>query len=234
MRIAGITRVRNEEKIIRETLDHFSRWVDAIYVFDDASTDHTADICKNHSFVRSMIKNKKWAKDRLRAEFETRQAVLKLARNDNPDYILYFDADERIDWNFLGYEDYEGVKMRLFDFYITEEDEHKPYYKRQWLGPEFREITILFKNRPEYNYTNPDQREILVKKPILRAGYVKHCGKAISVEEWERTCVYYTKYFPEPYKSKWEKRKGKAIHSLSDFNRPLIKWADKDKFGIPI
>jgi hypothetical protein len=57
-------------------------------------------------------------------------------------------------------------------------------------------------------------------------GYVKHYGKAISVEEWERTCNYYVHYFPR-YAKKWAGRRGKAVHTLSDFGRPLIKWEDR-------
>lgn len=234
MKIAGIARVKNEQEIIRGTLDYFSKWVDAIYIFDDVSTDHTVDICKNHSLVRAIIQNRKWDSNRLRAEYQTRQSILELARRDNPKFILQFDADERIDWDFRGYEDYEGVKMKLFDFYITKEDIKKPYYERVWLGPEFRQITMLYKNRPEYNYTNPDQREMLVQEPILRTGFVKHYGKAISIKEWEKTCDYYYRYFPEPYKTKWLKRKGKAIHTKSDFGNNLIRWEEKEEKGIPM
>ena len=68
------------------------------------------------------------------------------------------------------------------------------------------------------------------RSKVLRAGYVKHYGKAISVEEWEKTCDYYAEW-PEPYGSKWAARRGKAIHTESDFGRPLILWEDKDRFG---
>ena len=46
--IIGITRVRNESLILRDTLDHISNYVDAIIAYDDASTDQTLDILINH------------------------------------------------------------------------------------------------------------------------------------------------------------------------------------------
>jgi hypothetical protein len=76
----------------------------------------------------------------------------------------------------------------------------------------------------------PDQRicTMIPGSKVVNSGYVKHYGKSISISEWESTCDYYIKYFPN-YSEKWKKRKGKAIHSnLSDFDRPLITWDQKD------
>jgi len=233
MRLAGITKIRNEQEIIQDTLDHFS-FCDALYVYDDCSSDATAAICNAHPKVKSVVRGVSWDSDRLRAEHQTRQRILKEAQKDNPEWILYFDADERIDWDFKGYENYDGVIMQLFDFYITEEDKDKPYHDRQWMGPEYRNILMMFRNTPSVRYCVPDQREALLgfgAKPLY-AGYVKHYGKAISIEEWEKTCDYYAANYPEPYKTKWLKRKGKAIHNQSDFGRPLIKWDEKEQKGV--
>lgn len=234
MKIAGITRIRNEEAIIQETLDHFGSFCDSIYVYDDCSTDRTVEICTKHPKVKGIVQGKAWDEDRKRAEWQTRQAVLELAKKDNPEWILYFDADERIDWNFEGYEQCDGVVMKLFDYYITDMDAYGKYTEREWLGCEYREILMMFRNTPEVKYHIPDQRMATLKDDakLLHAGYVKHYGKAISIEEWEKTCEYYSKHFPEPYKSKWESRKGKAVHTLSDFGRPLIRWHEKEAKGI--
>jgi len=232
MKLVGITKIRNEQAIIQDTLDFYS-FCDALYVYDDMSTDDTVKICKSHPKVKGLIEGKIWDTNRLRAEYQTRQAVLNLAKKDNPEWIIYFDADERIDYDFKNYESYDGVIMRLFDYYITDEDKNLPYHKRKWLGPEYRNILMMFRNTPEVFYWAMDQREATLKHgaKILNAGYVKHFGKAISVEEWEATCDYYYKYFPQ-YSKKWLKRKGKAIHTMSDFNRPLINWEEKNTKGI--
>lgn len=238
MKIALITRIRNEEEIIQDFLDYYTPYCDGIYIYDDVSTDRTVEICKAHSHVRGIIESKEWDKDRTKAEFTTRQAVLELAQKDNPDWIIYVDADERIEFgdifNVLNF--YDGVVMKLFDYYITEEDKDLNYKERKWLGQEYRSILMMYRNKPNLKYQYHDQREMLLpdNSRILYAGAVKHYGKAISVKEWEETCNYYSNHFPEPYKSKWEGRKGKAIHEKSDFGGKLIQWHEIDDWGFPM
>ena len=231
--IAGITRIRNEQSIIQDTLNHFGSFCDSIYVYDDCSTDKTVFICKDHPKVKSVICGKTWDLNRSRAETQNRQTVFNEAQKENPEWIICFDADERIDWDFVGYENYDAVKMKLFDFYITNEDKEKSYHERKWIGPEYREIIMMFRNVPGVGFWFPDQREVMLNfgAKVLHAGYVKHYGKAISIEEWEKTCDYYGTYFSK-YSAKWLSRKGKAIHKLSDFNRPLITWDEKEEKGI--
>ena len=50
---------------------------------------------------------------------------------------------------------------------------------------------------------------------------------SLSVEHWEETCDYYMRHFPfDTYGRKWRDRKGRAIHTQSDFMRPLYEWGD--------
>ena len=233
--IVGITKVRNEEVIIQDTLDHFGQFCDAIYVYDDLSDDDTFKICNSHPKVVRTIKGLRWDQNRPKAEFQTRQRVLEEAQTTNPEWVLYFDADERIDWDFKEYNHYDAVIMKLFDFYITPEDVGLPYYERKWLGPEYRNILMMFRNASVLRYEYLDQREIMLLPNALRlnTGFVKHYGKAISIDEWEKTCDYYGKYYPD-YSQKWIDRKGKAVHTLSDFNRELIEWDEKSQKGVPL
>jgi len=46
--LIGITRVRNEALILRDTLDYVGKHVDAIVAYDDASTDRTLEILGGH------------------------------------------------------------------------------------------------------------------------------------------------------------------------------------------
>ena len=57
--------------------------------------------------------------------------------------------------------------------------------------------------------------------------YCQHYGKSLSVDHWEETCDYYIRHFPfETYGKKWTERKGQAIHTESDFKRPLYEWGE--------
>ena len=231
MRISGIIRVRNEEDIIWNTLVHVANLVDDIYVFDDCSNDNTVSICRSHFKVKKVIRNDYWrttSAERYIEERRHRQILYQEAIKEKPDYIYCFDADE--------FADFEGIdftadyyRLRLYDFYITPKDIDKTWKEREWMGPEYRDILMLFKPTPRIQFR--EREPVGVGAKGKKAGFVKHFSKAISVERWEQDCDYYSKYFPR-YAKKWENRKGKAIHTASDWGRPLIKWEDRFKTNV--
>lgn len=231
--INAITRIRNEAHIIKDTLDHVGSMVDGIYVIDDFSEDETVEICKAHPKVKLVIEKTSWdptPDGRRNAEATLRTQIYQACLHNNPDWVYYFDADEfasfdGIDWTADAY------RLRLWDYYITEEDKNLTWKERQWIGPEYRDILMLFRPQPHYVFTErePDLHNI----NIQTAGEVKHYGKAISIEEWEKTCDYYINHrggdkYPK-FTEKWQARKGKAVHNLSDFGAHLIKWEDRHK-----
>ena len=242
-KVYGMLRVRNESKIVNDTLDYMSDFcTGGIVVYDDCSEDDTEEICKNHPSVIEVVNGTNWDSDRARAEFENRASLLSAVKNyaHQIDWLVHQDADERIefDWTQLQSldDDVIAIKMKLYDYYITEEDADKKYTERNWLGPEYREIVMAFRNLPTLSYNSPDQREVTLgmNGTIIVNGYVKHYGKAISIEDWEKKCDYYANHFPM-YSEKWKNRKGKAVHkNLSDFGRDLITWNEKEKFGIDL
>ncbi len=239
-KIIGLTKVRNEQAIINDTLD---RWGEictgGIVVYDDVSDDNTVQICREHKSVETVIEGKIWDSDREKAEWMNRQAALNRGKQmaDEDTWFVYFDADEHLydfnDWGLFKNPDVNAIACRLFDFYITPEDKEWPYHKRQWIGPEYRTITFFFRNLPNIKYHQPDQRIVTLPDGIGNVpihGDVKHYGKGFSVDEWEETCDYYIKFFPK-YSDKWRQRKGKAVHEdmKSDFGHDLIKWNERDK-----
>jgi glycosyltransferase involved in cell wall biosynthesis len=240
-KICGLTRVRNESLIIQEHLDAMAEYCTAgIYVFDDASTDNTVEICKKHPAVKAVIGVKEWdgITELALIEMQQRQALVQEAQKDNPDWFVYLDADERLFYNFSDLSDkYDVVVSRLFDFYITEEDKDRPYNgdlvsMRRLCGPEFRDIVAVFKNQQKTKFTRKDSRspEVTAYDRKLFSGFIRHYGKAISVENFEKRCDFYTARAPE-YSLVWESRKGKAVHSESDFHRPLRAWSEVHKFA---
>ncbi len=242
LRVIGLTRVRNEAAIIRETLDHMARFCNGgIVVYDDVSSDSTPEICRAHPAVLDVVRGELWDGNRGRAEYAGRAVLLARGKREaGPrDWFVYMDADERIefDWSslLLCPDDVVGVRMKLFDYYITEEDVQRSYAERRWLGPEYRPILMAFRNLPSLSYSRPDQRQADLGPDgtILDAGHVKHYGKAVSVAQWEDACRYYSGYFAG-YAAKWNARKGKAVHTHSDFGNPLIRWEEKEAKGIPL
>lgn len=235
MKLLGLVKVRNEELIIKDTLDWWGKFCDWIYVCDEMSTDKTVEICKKHPKVKNVIERSYWDEDREKAEWVNRQIVLDRAKRDAgaDDWFVYFDSDEFIyDFSLEDLKDCEAIVCKLFDIYITEED--KDWRDREWIGPEYRPILFFFKNSPFLRYYLPDQREVCINTEarIKHKGTIKHFGKGFSIEHWEETCRYYMKW--PKYADKWEKRLGKAIHTKSDFNNNLIKWQERQQKGFPL
>jgi Glycosyl transferase family 2 len=241
--LIGITRVRNEDLILRDTLDYVGKYADAIVAYDDASTDRTLEILRGHSKVAIIIANGSWEEDikaRRLAEGRHRGLLLQTARAKLQfDWMLCFDADERVTGDLraslrgLRTDSCEGIRVRLFDAYMTPND-CAPYQShlellgfRKFFGPEQRDILMLWRNRDEVVFAEHHAREPGGIEQLRTDLYCQHYGKSLSVEHWEATCDYYIRHFPfETYGRKWRDRKGQAIHTQSDFMRPLYEWGE--------
>lgn len=242
--LIALLRVRNEGLIIADTLEHLSRFCDGIVAFDDASTDNTADLLAQHPAVLGLVRNKRWApsvQERLEAETAHRRALIELAALFQPEWLFCADADERYVGDIRSFvhsdeaKQIDGVRLQLFDAYITPSDQ-AAYTKgplldfRAHFGIERRDILMLFKLSAAPCFEGLDKREPNLPstaKVIVRFK-VQHYGKAISLAQWEDTCDYYINHFPyEPYGKKWQARKGKAVHNgVSDFDTPLYPWGE--------
>ena len=241
--LIGITRVRNEALVLRDTLDYVGKDVDAIVAYDDASTDRTLEILAAHPKVALIVANRAWEADieaRRIAESRHRGLLLQTAREQLPfDWMFCFDADERVTGDLRGFieavhsDDCEGVQVQLFDAYMTPDD-HAPYRAdhelldfRRFFGPERRDILMLWRNRSEIVFAEHHGREPGGVDLVKTGLFCQHYGKSLSVDHWEETCEYYMRHFPfDTYGQKWRERKGRAIHRQSDFMRPLYEWGD--------
>src|SRR3954464_140901 len=130
--LIGITRVRNEALILRDTLDYVGKHVDAIVAYDDASTDRTLEILSGHPKVALIIANRSWEADieaRRIAEGRHRGLLLQIAREHFQfEWMFCFDPDERVTGDLRGFmeqahsSECDGVRVQLFDAYMTPED----------------------------------------------------------------------------------------------------------------
>jgi glycosyltransferase involved in cell wall biosynthesis len=242
--IVGMTRIRNEALILPDTLDYLATQVDAIVVYDDASTDDTVDILRQHPKVALIVANQAWEKDiaaRKLAEGRHRGLLLDIARSELPhDWMFCFDPDERVTGDLPSFvasleaDASDAVRVQLFDAYMTPED-CAPYapdlpllHFRRFYGPEQRDILMLWRNRPEIHFAEGHGRTPGGMERVKIDLHCQHYGKSLSVDHWEETCDYYIRHFPfETYGRKWTERKGQAIHTDSDFQRPLYEWGEE-------
>ncbi|WP_409345579.1 glycosyltransferase family 2 protein [Paenibacillus sp. MBLB4367] len=243
-KLLGMLRVRNEELIIEDTLAHLSAMCDAIVCYDDASTDRTFERLAACPKVAAVIRNREWSPNpavRLRSETDHRASLLHLANSYKPDWILCADADERFTGAIRGFiespasDAVDMVRIALFDAYMTPDDA-KPYRSgplldfRRSFGPERRDIIMLWKAKyPDIRFETLDAKnpDYDPSRIVINRFACQNYGKSISVEQWEATCDYYANYMPyEWYGKKWSERRGKAIHLLSDFGKPLLEWKE--------
>ena len=133
--LVAVTRIRNEALILPDTLDYLGKHVDAIVAYDDASTDETVDVLREHPKDALIIENDAWEQDmtaRRLAEGRHRGLLLDMAREKLPhDWMLCFDPDERVTGDIKGFlsalpDEVDGVRVKLFDAYMTEGD-HAPF-----------------------------------------------------------------------------------------------------------
>lgn len=92
---------------------------------------------------------------------------------------------------------------------------------------------MIWRANSHAKYIYPDSREparINSKNTIINF-WCQHYGKAVSIQQWEDTCTYYSENFPM-YADKWKARMGKAVHKTSDFNTPLYSWSEAKEKSI--
>jgi hypothetical protein len=255
MKLTSFLRVRNEELLIEDTLNHLSIFSDEILVLDDASTDKTLSVCQAHPKVTMILQNKVWAGVPTAPQAPQLQMLLWYAQVfGNNEWCLNLDADERIDEPetfltrlapALTIPHRTGIAFPLYDSYMTV-DLKEPYQggrlldlERLW-GPEYRWITLVFKKDAAFFPLSSPDSELGQRSPDgLKCAHVgaiqlRHYGKGLSVEQWERKVTAYSETCSdERLTKKWLARRGKCIRrAASDYGRTLWTWPELMKRSI--
>lgn len=92
MKLAGFLQIYNEESKgnLRRCLDSMSRYCDVICIYDDASTDNSVDVAESYDKVKLI----RGTDNKFDEEMLHKQELLELTLKQNPDWIVWMDADE--------------------------------------------------------------------------------------------------------------------------------------------
>lgn len=240
-KLIGLLRIKDEAAIIEDTLNHMAQFCKRVYVFNDASSDYTHQLCRLHPVVAQIISETKWDNNQEFVQSAQRNTLLEFAKVQEPteSHFIYMDADERIcNYDFKDCKKYDVVIMDLFNAVMTEEDDesmvHMPL-KRKYYDPAARQIPFIFSRKAMYHGGIKCERYPKLPPPlpgvqpsVIKKGLVQHFGRAISHEEWDATCEHYINNVPVlAEKWKGEKERGAIRKDIKN----LKTWEEIETYA---
>ncbi len=166
--------VKNEEKHLKECLESVKNVVDEIIIVDTGSTDATAEIAKSYG---AAVYNFEWINDF--------SAARNFALNkSSSDWILYLDADERLDANSIQeIKQITGVKQRI-GYYCTilsidKENSRDNYIRYVRLFANYPGIMFYGKVHEQIEQSLLNEGLALIQSKVL----IKHVGYNVPTEE---------------------------------------------------
>lgn len=166
--------VKNEEKYLKECLESVKNVVDEIVIVDTGSADATVEIAKSYG---AAVYNFEWVND------------FSAARNfalskSSGDWILYLDADERLDANSIQeIKQLTGVKQKI-GYYCTilsidQENGRDNYIRYVRLFANYPGIRFYGKVHEQIEQSLLNEGLALIQSKVL----IKHVGYNVSLEE---------------------------------------------------
>lgn len=229
-KLTAMMLVRNEgQRYLKQCLDSLSGFVDELVVWDDASTDNTAEICCSYSILRAMGRSANsifWQN-----ESALRQQLLDLTLETAPQWIMAIDADEIFEdkakkvMHALLKGDHNWVAFPFYDFWGS-----TSHYRVDGLwNPKGRYMPMVFRiNSRQQHYVFPQQRLHCGRLPLgavtgkgLKVNLrLKHFGWANS-EEHRKKYLRYIEADPDGKHSPLS-----HYHSILLSKPSLKKWLD--------
>lgn len=179
-RLIGLVPARNAALRLPALLDDAANFCDAVVALDDGSTDATRSVLETHPLVEVLLTNPQRETYAGWNDGENRNRLLEAAAVLEPDWLVFIDADERIDAEdaaacraFVATDAVPGCVYAFECYRMLEEEQYDPNYEWAWR---------LFAFRP--NQQVPDARLDFrpVPDPDVPTGWVpttvriKHYG----------------------------------------------------------
>lgn len=162
-----LIQVRNEEDNISEVLAHIGDYCDGIIVLDDGSTDNTYANINHDKLLVKVRKNYKGYFD----DLENRNILLRLASFFKSDWLMFIDADERIDSRFSDIRKYaSNEKIDVYRLHLVDVWDMPKTYRTDMLDRPKNGIAIRTRMfRSKGNLQINANREIhFIPVPYLR------------------------------------------------------------------
>lgn len=177
--------VHNEAgRYLERVLTAAKKYASNFVIIDDASTDNTVEICEKvlSDVKHKIIKNKT---SLFKEEYKLRSLQWEETIKENPDWIMFLDADEEFETEFnkkykylIENNDVDAYCFRLYDMW-----NEKCYRKDEYWNPEvYRPFMIRYQPKYKYKFRKLNQHCGRLPANALHLNYansiyrVKHYG----------------------------------------------------------
>ena len=152
--------VHNEaDRYLARVLEAAKKYASNFVIIDDASTDNTVEVCEKllKGVKHNIIKNKV---SMFKNEYKLRTLQWKETIKENPDWIMFLDADEEFEEEFnekymylLKNKNIDAYQFRLYDMW----NENEYRYDELWNPNVYRPFLIRYQPKYKYKFKHTNQ-----------------------------------------------------------------------------
>ncbi len=217
--LAALLPARNAEDDLSGWLESVGRFADTVIALDDGSTDGTAEILETSPLVTTLLRNPTREGYAGWDDAENRQRLLDAAAELSPSWVLFLDADERIDA-----EDGEALRAFLESGDALPGCAYGIRMYRAWGGDQVAGHTVAYRIfSPRQGQRLPDRRLHFnpVPSEIPRAACLRTTLRARHLDSPERLARRLRKYAEADPGAELERENSRL---LDEPEGPLEEW----------